>query len=969
MTRRTIQVPRGLSGLGLTVSGVGYLRDLLFGRPNPIVAAALDDAPTFAVDRDAIDPAVFGLESYAVTAAPAPRIDRRSAMQVPAVKRSRDLIAGSIGGLPLDLFNAQREPVVSNLFTQPEKAVPRSVSMTRLVEDLLFEGLGWWRITEFGWHGYPVKVKRLHPSQVTEANGRHYVDGRPVPDAELIRFDSPNDPLLVAGARAIRTCLSLETAAQQAADGAPPVDYFVPAEGVDPATDTEIVDVLDAWQQARRARRTGYVPAALDYKIAGWSPEQLQMAQARQHAVLEIARIAGIDPEELGVSTTSRTYANQQDRRKAFLDFTLGGYVNAIEDRLGMGDVTPRGYYTRFNFSAFLRTDDKTRFESYKLGLEVGAIAPAEIRPLEDRTPLPPATTPEEPAMPALPAPAAGARPDATFDLDPEIVVGFETPAATFTVDREARTIRGLIVPYGVPALSKGKWWQFAKGTLTFADPTRIKLWIQHEAATAVGYAFELEDTDAGMLGAFKVARGDEGDRALTLAEDKVLDGFSIGLRQGGKYRLDTATGVYHAISVPLMETSLTPAPSFDDARVHQVAASAATDDTEGNQTVEETTTTEETTTEAPDFSAVTDAITGGFDALREALALPQRETVPAGGGGPSFEVSEPSPYRFDGTEGEHSFSEDLRSYGHDGEARQRLERFMEDAFHTAFAVTSANVGALNPTQNRPDLFVPNLTFTRPLWDLVMTGVVTDKTPFTIPKFASASGLVGAHTEGVEPTPGAFTATSQTVSPGAVSGKVEIVREVWDQGGNPKADAMIWGEMLNGYFEAIEAKIATMLNAVPTAEINLASATDAALVNAVQNVFIDLQFMRGGNRFSALALDGLLFKALVNAADSTGRKLLPVVAPQNAQGGTDANFGGVQIGSNTGRAAWALGATNASKSFLFVPSSVWAWASAPKRFTFEYRVAAVDLAIWGYTASAVLRDSDVKPIDYTTADA
>jgi hypothetical protein len=51
-----------------------------------------------------------------------------------------------------------------------------------------------------------------------------------------------------------------------------------------------------------------------------------------------------------------------------------------------------------------------------------------------------------------------------------------------------------------------------------------------------------------------------------------------------------------------------------------------------------------------------------------------------------------------------------------------------------------------------------------------------------------------------------------------------------------------------------------------------------------------------------------------------------------------------------------------------MPSSVYAWASAPRKFTFEYRVSAVDLAIWGYSASAVTRDSDVKPIDYTTAD-
>lgn len=374
-------------------------------------------------------------------------------------------------------------------------------------------------------------------------------------------------------------------------------------------------------------------------------------------------------------------------------------------------------------------------------------------------------------------------------------------------------------------------------------------------------------------------------------------------------------------------------------------------------------------TAEAPqDFSAVTTAIQAGLKEGFEALQFPQREITPAAPG--AFQVKEESPYRFDGTKGAHSFSQDIRDahLSHDTEAASRLHGFLEDAWD-AFAVSTTNTGALNPTKNRPELYVPNLQYSRPLWDLVSNGVVDDVTPFTIPKFSSASGLVGAHTQGTEPTPGAFAATSQTITPTPLSGKIEINREVWDQGGSPQADQIIWAEMLGGYFEAIETRIATALAAVGTAEVNLASAVDEALVDGVQNILVGLQFVRGGNRFTSLALDGMLFPALVNASDTTGRKLLPVIGASNAQGQVSAGFDGVQIGNLTGRAAWALGATNASKSYLFVPSSVYAWASAPKRFTFEYQVKSIDMAIWGYAATAVTRDSDVKPIDYTTADA
>jgi HK97 family phage portal protein/HK97 family phage prohead protease len=522
----------------------------------------------FAIDDTSFDPAIFGLTSYATPTAPAPRISRREAIQVPACKRARDLIAGSLGGLPLDLYGPNQEPSVSSLFAQPEPDVPRSVTMTRTIEDLLFEGTAWWRVLAVGWHTYPTSVRRLDPRTVTvQKNGKVYVrrDGSAqgmadewIPDAELIRFDSPNDGLLTAGARAIRTCLALDAAAARFSDGAPPLDYFTPAEGADPADDDDVVALLNDWKTARQTRSTGYIPAALEYHVAGWSPEQLQMADARQHAVLEIARVAGCDPEELGVSTTSRTYANVFDRRKSFIDFTLGGYRQAIEDRLSMSDVTPRSYYAKFNLSAFLRSDDLTRMQTYEIGLRVGAYTPPEIRELEDK----PAINQEAP----VPMPVA-----ASLFADPAVAVVLDAVTDTsFSVDLDARTITGLAVPYGKPAMSKGRLYQFAKGTLRYGDISRVKLLIGHDFSKAVGYATSLEEKDEGLFVGFKVARGDEGDKALLLAEDKVLDGLSIGLGDGGKF--STKAGVFHAVEAPLAEISLTPCPSFDDARVLSVA-------------------------------------------------------------------------------------------------------------------------------------------------------------------------------------------------------------------------------------------------------------------------------------------------------------------------------------------------------------------------------------------------------------
>lgn len=960
---------------------MGVFRNLFTGTVDPVISDAIrkNSEPQFAIDESSVPAEIFGLTSYASPVNPSPRIDRRSAMQVPAVKRSRDLIAGTLGTLPIDLIGPDKRAGRSNLLEQPEKDVPRSVTMARTFEDLLCEGVAWWRITEFGWHGYPTKVIRLNPRSVNVMkNGKVLVTKKGhsgtvdewVQDAELIRFDSPNDGLLIAGARAIRTCLHLDNSAQNYAEGAPPIDYFTPTEGADPADDDDIVAVLDAWKTARQTRATGYVPASLKYNVGGWSPEQLQLHEARQHAVLEIARIAGVDPEELGVSTTSRTYANQFDRRKAFLDFTLGGYRAAIEDRLSMGDVTPNGYIVRFNLDSFLRTDAKTRYETYKVGLEVGAIDQSEIRPLEDKPPL--NSSEQESTV------NASTDVETTFDVAPELRL--DAPKAeVFEVDVERRIIKGLIVPFGVPAISNDQRWQFSQGTLTYTDPTRVKLWIQHDANRAVGHATELEERTDGMYGTFKVARGAKGDEALSLAEDKVLDGFSIGLGRGGKFRRDRA-GINHAVSVPLMETSLTPAPSFDDARVHHVAASATTNQ-KGSTVMEcdkckkvhpEGVTqcaTEFSTEENPlDFSAITEAITKGFESLQN----PQgggRETVSAGA---QFEVTEKSPYRFDGIRGEHEFSTDLINglkFG-DSEAMQRVNEFIEEAFTPQFDVDTSDVSAVNPNRNRPEMYVDRLDYELPFYNALYKGALQDATPFTFPKFASASGLVDDHTQGVEPTPGAFTATNQTVTPSPVSGKVEITREVWDQGGNPQVSTLIWNEMKRSYFEALEAKAVAVLDAAsPTAIALTTAASDDALVNELEDAIASLQFIRGGMRFNFMGTHIDLYKALAAAVDSTGRKLLPILNPTNANGSSQPRFRALDVAGITATPAWSLGAsgTVSESSYLVNSGDVHVWNSAPQRLEFQYRVAYVDLAIWGYVATAISRLDGVREVTYDPA--
>ena len=434
----------------------------IFRDQSQLLEMTQDSGETFAVDATSIDPAVFGLTSYSDPIAPAPRVSRREAIQVPAVKRARDLIASVLGELPFAVKDTEHVVHENDLLNQPERGRTASVTMTRTVEDLFFEGEAWWRITERAFDGYPRFVQRIDPRRVDvdEHTGVVRVDGQQVDPQSLIQFESPNDPVLIAGARAIRTCLKLDAAAAMYADEPMPTGYFSPAEGADPTDDEDVATLLNAWNSARKTNATAYVSAALKYNATQFNAEQIQLADQRQHAVLEIARLTGVDPEELGVSTTSRTYANQFDRRKAFLDFTLGPYLTAVEQRLSMGDITKRGYLVRFNLSAFLRSDDKTRMETYVLAEQVGAISKDEIRDLEDK-----------PALAVQPATAreASRRQPSPPSRSPRLACAStqQQPARQFSVDTEKRTITGLAVPYGKSAKSGGKSWQFSRGVIS----------------------------------------------------------------------------------------------------------------------------------------------------------------------------------------------------------------------------------------------------------------------------------------------------------------------------------------------------------------------------------------------------------------------------------------------------------------------------------------------------------------------
>lgn len=973
----------------------------------------------------------------------APRITRDQALSVAAVQKARNMVC-SIGTLPLVQIGPDGATVRNPLLEQLDPDVPNVVTVSQTVEDLFLYAIAWWRVIERNDAGFPKSVRRLDPSAVSlnppsgvrapsplpggydPRDATVWVDGRAVPARDMIRFDSPNPAVLAVAGRAVLKAIRLEEAALKYAEDPKMGEYFTPRDGVDEMPDDEVRAKIALWRALRRESGTGYVPRALEYhEVATPNPRELQLVELSRQAGLEIANAFGVDPEELGISTTSRTYSNAIDRRRDRINDTLAPYMRAITDRLSMGDVTPRGHRVQFDLDDYMKANPTERWNVYKTAWDIGAITRKEIRAKEG---LPPMDIPDSPvsAVPAPPTPArADASRPATLTFSSERTLTFvDVPTQTFSVDRDRRVIEGLALPWGQVGNKFGLQFRFARGALQWSDPRRVKLLRDHDPKQPLGYAEKLTNTATGLQVRFKVARGADGDRALELAEDGVLDGLSVGVEfdmgtDTHQDRRDPAVTVVRRAT--LREVSLTAMPAYDDARVTKVAAShtdggnmecphcgqvhapgvqcptqaAAAQDNNG-QTATNTTTQAQASAPAGvtlDTAAVAALLAAlaannaHSQAHPKAQAHPQTPTldfvnpvrpVPTA----VATVREPDPYRFDRDgnlmPGSHDFSSDLvAAYRGDTGAYDRAMTFVREAFTSGRALASAraqfdvatpDVAALNPARQRPDLYVDQLDFVTPLYDRLNKGTLSDVTPFTLPKFVSSSNLVNDHTEGTEPTSGSLQTTTQTITPTPLSGKVKIRREAWDQGGNPQLSVILWRQITREWFEELESAIGAFLDSLtPTNTVTIpAGAQDAALDEALTGAFADLHFQRGGHRYRDFFLQADLYKAITQAVDTTGRKLYPVLGPTNAVGTTAADFGSVAIGGAIGRPTWALGPSGsaAESSYLINPDDAHVWASAPQRLQFDIEVANVYVGVWGYKALAVTRLEGVREFVY-----
>ena len=327
-------------------------------------------------------------------------IDRMSAVAIPSILRCRNLICGTIGSIPLELYSKSTgaELVSPPWLDQPDIRQPRSQTIAWTIDSLIFYGVAYWEVTEtYISSGRPARfawVQNTRVSTTLNAEGTevlyYSVSGtrRPMSGVgSLITFQSFTNGILNVGARTIQAALDLEKAASVSTQTAMPTG-IIRNNGAD-LPEAQVQGLLASWKASRNSRSTAFLTSTLEYIPTSFSPAEMTYNASIQNYALQIARMMNVPANMIDAEVfRSQIYQNIVDGRKEFMAYTLQPYLSVVEDRLSMDDLTARTSEVKFAVDeTFLRADAKSRLDVLEQMLTLGLITTDQAMQMEQLTP------------------------------------------------------------------------------------------------------------------------------------------------------------------------------------------------------------------------------------------------------------------------------------------------------------------------------------------------------------------------------------------------------------------------------------------------------------------------------------------------------------------------------------------------------------------------------------------------------
>jgi HK97 family phage portal protein len=325
------------------------------------------------------------------------RVSRHDAMTVPSVARARNLICGTVASIPLEYYKTSTGEVIAppRWIKQLSKNQPSFITLSWIVDSLLFYGVSYLLVTErYAEDGRPASFEWVSNSRVTfttDLEGimvtQYYVDMSPVAMNDIVTIQGFDEGVLDRSGRTIQAAIDVDRAAALNSANPQPAG-FLKNSGAD-LPPNEVQGLISAWKRARQNNSTAYLTSTLDYSPVSFSPKDMMYNEAVQNLSTQIARAMNVPAYYLSADqNTTMTYANVQDERKQFYALSIEPYVQAIQARLSMDDISTAGHEVKFCVGdTFLKQDPLVEIQVLEKLLSLGLITTEQAMAMTDLTP------------------------------------------------------------------------------------------------------------------------------------------------------------------------------------------------------------------------------------------------------------------------------------------------------------------------------------------------------------------------------------------------------------------------------------------------------------------------------------------------------------------------------------------------------------------------------------------------------
>ena len=337
-------------------------------------------------------------------------VNERTAMQTSAVYACVRILAESVAGLPLHVYertaNGSKStkpshPLYRLLHDEPNREMTSFVFRETLMSHLLLWGNAYAQIIRDG-RGFPIALYPLLPDRMTvdrnESGELVYTYQSDKGQVKLRRENVLHIPGLgfdgligyspIAMAKnAVGLALATEDyGATFFANGANPGGVLEHPGVIKP----EQADRLrESWQSqfgGANAHKVAVLEEGLKFHQMSIPPEQAQFLETRKFQINEIARIFRVPPHMVGDLEKS-SFSNIEQQSLEFVKYTLDPWVVRWEQSLQQALILPSEKATifiKFNLDGLLRGDYQSRMQGYSTGIQNGFMSVNDVRGLED---------------------------------------------------------------------------------------------------------------------------------------------------------------------------------------------------------------------------------------------------------------------------------------------------------------------------------------------------------------------------------------------------------------------------------------------------------------------------------------------------------------------------------------------------------------------------------------------------------